>query len=313
LTANSITIGTRGSELALWQTYWVKEKLLEFFPQLNINIEIIKTTGDKILDVSLSNIGDKGLFTKELEKEMLEGNIDIAVHSLKDLPTKLPPGLMIGAVSEREDQLDAFVSEKYNSIDELPKGAIVATGSLRRKSQLLHYRNDLNITDVRGNVQTRLKRLKENNWDGMILAYAGLHRLGLKNLVKQVIPLNIMLPAVSQGVMAVEIRENDEFVKSVVSVIHDINSYYQILSERSFLRRLEGGCQVPIGAYSEIVDEDLVIEGVVASVDGKELVRDKVTGVKEKAKQLGTELAEKLLSMGADRILASVRNNESIT
>ncbi|RPI15217.1 MAG: hydroxymethylbilane synthase [Ignavibacteriae bacterium] len=305
-------IGTRGSELALWQTNWVKAELEKHYPELSVKVEIIKTTGDKILDVSLSKIGDKGLFTKEIENALLDKKIDLAVHSLKDLPTVLPRGLQIGAVSERIDQRDAFISYKYKSLDELPDNASVATGSLRRKSQLLNYKPLLNIIDIRGNLQTRFKKFEENGYDAMILAYAGVKRLGMDEKITQVIPVELMLPAVSQGVMAVEIREGDDDILELLSVINNKTSEIETSAERSMLNALQGGCQVPIGVYSYISDGKLIIEGMVASIDGRKMLRDKIEGDASESVALGKKLAEKLKAQGAEEILTAIRNETVI-
>ena len=304
---NNIVIGTRGSELALWQTNWVKSELQKLYPQLEIKTEVIKTKGDNILDVSLSRIGDKGLFTKEIENALLLKKIDLAVHSLKDLPTTLPNGLQIGAVSKRIDQHDVFISNKFSSIEKLPEGASVATGSLRRKSQLLNFKPSLNIIDIRGNLQTRFKKFEDNGYDGMILAYAGVKRLGMDEKITQVIPVNIMLPAVSQGVMAVEVRDGDEDIIRLLDCINDSQSYIETSAERSFLRALEGGCQVPIGVYSIIDNNMLHMEGMVASIDGRKMLRDNISGEISDNVNIGSELAEKLKIKGAVKILNEIR------
>lgn len=304
---NNIVIGTRGSELALWQTNWVKSELQKHYPQLEIKTEVIKTKGDNILDVSLSRIGDKGLFTKEIENALLLKKIDLAVHSLKDLPTSLPNGLQIGAVSKRIDQRDVFISNKFSSIEKLPEGASVATGSLRRKSQLLNFKPSLNIIDIRGNLQTRFKKFEDNGYDGMILAYAGVKRLGMDEKITQVIPVNIMLPAVSQGVMAVEVRDGDEDIIRLLDCINDSQSYIETSAERSFLRALEGGCQVPIGVYSIIDNNMLHMEGMVASIDGRKMLRDNISGEISDSVNIGSELAEKLKIKGAVKILNEIR------
>lgn len=304
---NRIVIGTRGSELALWQTNWVKSELQKHHPQLEIKTEVIKTKGDNILDVSLSKIGDKGLFTKEIENALLLKKIDLAVHSLKDLPTALPEGLQIGAVSERIDQRDVFISNKYSSLQELPENSSAATGSLRRKSQLLNFKPSLNIIDIRGNLQTRFKKFEENGYDSMILAYAGVKRLGMDDKITQIIPVDIMLPAVSQGVMAVEVRTGDDDIINLLDVINNKESETETSAERSFLRSLEGGCQVPIGVYSKIENNTLYMEGMVANINGKILLRDKVNGDKSNSVNLGIQLAEKLKSRGAADILNEIR------
>ena len=302
-------IGSRGSELALWQSNWAKSELEKIYPGINVEIKIIKTTGDKILDVPLSNIGDKGLFTKEIENALLNKDIDIAVHSLKDLPTVLPDGLTIGAVSERMEQRDVLISKICSRIDDLPIESKVATGSLRRKSQLLNFRPDLNIVDLRGNVTTRIKKFEESDWAAIILAFAGVKRLGLDKYIKQIIPVEVMLPAVSQGVMALEIRDGDEDVLGIVKALNNKQSEIEIKAERSFLKLLQGGCQVPIGVYSRIENDILTMDGMVGSIDGKSVIRDKKTGSINNPGKLGEELAEALLQQGAAEILELIREN----
>jgi hydroxymethylbilane synthase len=302
-----LKIGSRGSDLALWQTNFVKKKLEDAYPALSFEVKIITTTGDQMLDTALSKIGDKGLFTRQIENALLNGEIDLAVHSLKDLQTAQPVGLTIGAVLEREPPNDVLLSSRYNSIDELPKGARVATGSLRRKSQLLHYRPDLSITEIRGNVPTRIRKLDESELDGMILAYAGVHRLGLDSRIRQVIPFGIMLPAVGQGAMAVEVRADDTKVREIVSVLDDTETRNCVTAERAFLRRLEGGCQVPIGAMARVEGDRIYLEGVVGSLDGDKNLRERITGDIADADALGTRLAEQMLEKGAGEILEEVR------
>ena len=302
-------IGSRGSELALWQSNWAKAELEKKYPGFSFEIKIIKTTGDKILDVPLSNIGDKGLFTKEIENALLNNEIDMAVHSLKDLPTMLPDGLMVGAVSERIEQRDVLISKICSRVDDLPIEAKVATGSLRRKSQLLNFRPDLNIVDLRGNVTTRLKKFEESDWAGIILAFAGVKRLGLDKYIKQVIPVEIILPAVSQGVMGIEIRENDNEVSGIVRELNNKTSEIETRAERSFLKSLQGGCQVPIGAYSRIENDMITLEGMVASIDGKAVIRDKIEGSIGNPEKVGEELAERLLQQGAGEVLQLIREN----
>jgi hydroxymethylbilane synthase len=304
---NNLVIGSRGSELALWQTNFVKTKLEEFFPALNLEIKIIKTTGDRLLDVALAKIGDKGLFTRQIETALLNGEIDLAVHSLKDLQTVQPEGLTIGAVSERETPNDVLIAKTAASIDDLPKGARVATGSLRRKSQLLNYRPDLRIFEIRGNVPTRLKKFEESDLDAMILAFAGVHRLGLDAYIKQIIPFEIMLPAVGQGVMGVEIRNGDAQLKELLAKLNDENTEACITAERSFLRALEGGCQVPVGAYAFLKDDKIYLEGMAGSVDGGINLRDSIWGEKEDAARLGERLAQNLIEKGANKLLEQTR------
>lgn len=302
-----LVLGSRGSELALWQTRFVAHLLDSFFPSLELEIKVIETKGDLILDTALSKIGDKGLFTKQIEEKLLNGEIDLAVHSLKDLPTRLPAGLDIGAVLDRETPNDVLISKKAASIDELPDGARVATGSLRRKSQLLSYRNDLRVAEIRGNVPTRIRKFEESDLDAMILAFAGITRLGLKSYIKQIIPFEIMLPAVSQGVIGVEIRENDEATRELLKPINDDITEICVSAERSFLRVLEGGCQVPIGAFASIERDKIKLEGFVGNFDGSVTLRDSITGDAEAVESLGRSLADKMIAEGAGLILDDAR------
>lgn len=302
-----IVIGTRDSALALWQTNWVVEKLKQLNPTYTFRVVHIKTQGDKILDVALAKIGDKGLFTKELEVAMLEGRIDLAVHSMKDIPTALPSGLTLGAICQREDPADVVISPKGFTLATLRKDAKVGTSSLRRKAQLMNYRNDLQIQDVRGNLNTRLRKLETEGFDAIILAAAGVKRMGWEHLISQRIPFDICLPAVGQGAIGVEIREDDREVAEIVAKLHHPESAHAILAERALLRKLEGGCQIPIGALGRIQGDSLVLDGLVASLDGKEVLRSQIRGKKEEACYLGEQLAQKLLDMGAVKILAQVR------
>lgn len=301
-----IRIGTRKSQLALWQANFIAGKLKE----RGIEVEIIKITtqGDKILDVPLAKIGGKGLFVKEIEEAMLRGEIDIAVHSLKDVPTKLPDGLDIVAIPQREDPSDAFVSTKYTSLENLPAGAVVGTSSLRRKSQLLRLRPDLVIRDLRGNVDTRLKKLEEGQFDAIILAYAGLRRLGLEDKVKQKLTPEMMIPAVCQGFLGIEARVDDRAVLDAISFLNDEESFVRASAERSFLATLEGGCQVPLGAYCEIEGRKLRITGYISDLEGKEFFKDSLetdlgNSPVDTAKTAGRTLAEKLLEAGGKEIL----------
>ena len=302
-----LIIGSRGSDLALWQTRFVKAKLEELFPALKLEIEIIKTTGDKMLDVALAKIGDKGLFTRQIETALLNREIDLAVHSLKDLQTVQPEGLTIGAVLAREMPNDVLISKRYASIDDLPKGARVATGSLRRKSQLLHYRPDLQIFEIRGNVPTRIKKLEESNLDAMILAFAGVHRLGLDSYIKQIIPFETMLPAVGQGAMAVEIRSDDVKIRELLQKLNDPETNFCITAERAFLRTLEGGCQVPIGANAFLESDKIFLEGMAGNLEGIVNLRDSISGDKKDAADLGRQLAQRLIERGANRLLEETR------
>lgn len=304
-----LIIGSRGSELALYQTNLVKDRLEKLFPDLTVEITIIKTTGDKLLDVPLAKIGDKGLFTRQIEQELLDRNIDLAVHSLKDLQTRQPDGLAIGAVLRRELPNDVFVSRKYNSIDELPDGSTIATGSLRRRSQLLNFRPDLQIAEIRGNVPTRLSRLTSDGIDGMILAYAGMHRLGFDSQISQIIPFEVMLPAVGQGAIAVEIRSDDRAVEEIVQALDHSETRACVTAERSFLRVLEGGCQVPIGANARLLDGELVLDAFVGSLDGIACLRDRQKGSPDEAEAIGQTHAEAMMRMGANDLLSQARSD----
>ncbi|MGI8545552.1 MAG: hydroxymethylbilane synthase [Aridibacter sp.] len=304
---DKLIIGSRGSDLALWQTNFIKSELEKIFPEKQFEIRIIKTTGDKMLKVALSKIGDKGLFTKQLETALLEEEIDLAVHSLKDLQTEQPEKLKIGAVAKREKPFDVLISKKHASIDELPEGAKVATGSLRRKSQLLNYRKDLQIFEIRGNVPTRIKKFEESDLDAMILAYAGVHRLGLDSYISQIIPPEIMLPAVGQGAMAVEIRADDAELEELLQEISDKETFYCITAERSFLRRLEGGCQVPIAGFARLQNGKVYLRGMVGNMDGSINLHDEISGEINVAESLGITLAEKLIKQGANRLLEETR------
>lgn len=314
MSADGLIIGSRGSELALWQARWVQSELQKLFPEKNIRIEIIKTKGDKILDSPLSQIGDKGLFTREIENALLAGEIDLAVHSLKDLPTLLPEGLSLGAICKREDVRDVFIPHPHNPIRSLldqNHGARIATGSLRRKSQMLSLRPDFAIVDIRGNLNTRMKKLDESDWAGMILARAGVVRLGWQDRIGESIATDKILPAVSQGALGIEIRTDDKTIAELLKPLHHLPTAQAVLAERALLRKLEGGCQVPIGTFGRIEKENgqqvLKLDAVVGSLDGKTIVRGKMHGAPHSGEQIGVELAEILLRGGADRILASIR------
>ena len=298
-----IVIGTRSSKLALWQADYVADCLKKEYPGLQVEKKLMTTKGDKILDAPLAKIGGKGLFTKELEEEMLSGGIDIAVHSLKDMPTEVPEGLIIAAITKRADPGDAVVSLKYGHFADLPKGAKVGTSSLRRKAQLLHARPDLNIQDLRGNVNTRLRKLEEENFDAIVLAVAGLTRLGFAERITEVLPREMMLPAVGQGALAIEARGDDEELLQMLSFLNDEDMVCCAGGERAFLSKVEGGCQVPVGVFGSVVEGRLKLEAVIASLDGSRLYRDELTGPKAEAERLGRELAEKLLAAGGLEIM----------
>jgi hydroxymethylbilane synthase len=300
-----VRIGTRGSQLALYQTNLVAQSLKKDHPELEVEAVTIKTTGDKILDSPLSKIGDKGLFTREIERAILDGQIDFAVHSLKDLPTELPSGLKIAALGTREDVRDALIAQDGMRLLELPKGSTVATGSLRRRSQLLHLRSDLNLVDIRGNLNTRLRKLEKEGYAGMILAYAGIKRLGAADKVTEILEPEKMLPAVGQGIIAAEARGDDKDMFELLKDFNDTDSWSAAIAERAFMRRLEGGCQVPIGVYTSLGNKKMT--GMVASLDGEDVIVDSVDFDQEKPEKSGDALAEKLLFLGADKILAEIR------
>ncbi len=307
--ARTIRIGSRKSQLALVQTYWVQEQLQKSFPEMSFEVHTMSTHGDKILDVALAKIGDKGLFTKELEVGMLNQEIDFAVHSLKDLPTRLPEGLVLAAITERENPADALVlheKHKGKQIDTLPEGAVIGTSSLRRLAQLRHHFPHLQFKDVRGNLNTRMSKLDAGEYDALILAVAGLQRLGMGDRVHQILPKEISLHAVGQGALGIECRGDDAELLSLLKAIEHPQTRDRCLAERSFLRELEGGCQVPIGVNTEINDGNLTLTGIVASVDGQKLAKDTVSGAAQDAEQLGKELAQILRKQGAQEILDEI-------
>jgi hydroxymethylbilane synthase len=304
-----LRIASRRSQLAMVQTNWVKAELEKAHPELTITVEAMATQGDKILDVALAKIGDKGLFTKELEAQMLVGRADIAVHSLKDLPTNLPEGLMLGCITEREDPADALVVNAKNAnhrLDTLPEGAVVGTSSLRRLAQLRHHYPHLSFKDVRGNVITRLEKLDSGDYDCLILAAAGLERLGFGDRIHQIIPGDISLHAVGQGALGIECVEGKPEVLEIIKVLEHTTTSRRCLAERAFLRELEGGCQVPIGVNSQISNDDLTLTGMVASLDGKRLIRDQANGSAADPESIGIELAGKLKQQGAGDILKEI-------
>ena len=304
-----LRIASRRSQLAMVQTNWVKAELEKAHPGLTITVEAMATQGDKILDVALAKIGDKGLFTKELEAQMLVGRAEIAVHSLKDLPTNLPEGLMLGCITEREDPADALVVNAKNAnhrLDTLPEGAVVGTSSLRRLAQLRHHYPHLSFKDVRGNVITRLEKLDSGDYDCLILAAAGLERLGFGDRIHQIIPGDISLHAVGQGALGIECVEGKPEVLEIIKVLEHTTTSRRCLAERAFLRELEGGCQVPIGVNSQISNEELTLTGMVASLDGKRLIRDQASGSAADPESIGIELAGKLKQQGAGAILKEI-------
>ncbi|MDH6100599.1 hydroxymethylbilane synthase [Anabaenopsis sp. FSS-46] len=307
--ARTIRIGSRKSQLALVQTDWVREQLQKSFPDITFEVHTMSTQGDKILDVALAKIGDKGLFTKELEVGMLSQEIDFAVHSLKDLPTNLPEGLTLAVITERENPADALVvHEKYQDkqIETLPAGAVIGTSSLRRLAQLRHKFPHFTFKDVRGNLNTRMAKLDAGEYDALILAAAGLQRLGMSDRIHQILPPEISLHAVGQGALGIECRADDQEIITILKAIEHPQTRDRCLAERAFLRVLEGGCQVPIGVNTDINGQELTLTGIVASVDGQKLVKDTVTGAAKDAENLGAELAQLLRQQGAQEILEEI-------
>jgi len=298
-----IRIGTRGSRLALVQTRSIVDAIRAKHPEVAVEVEIIETQGDRILDRPLSAIGDAGVFIKEIETALLEERVDLAVHSMKDLPSKLTSGLSLAAATERVDPRDVLVSRSASSLEALPRGATVATGSLRRRSQLLALRPDLKVEDLRGNVPTRLEKFDRSTWDAILLAGAGLERLGLATRIRSYIPVESMLPAVGQGALALETRASDRGLAEMVAFLSHTPTERAVVSERSFLARLEGGCRVPIAAYAEIREDKLSLRGYVGAVDGSRHLRREIEGDPSRAESLGGELAESMLAEGAAAIL----------
>ncbi len=306
--ARALRVGTRGSELALVQTRSIVASLKQTLPEVDIQIQIIRTKGDLVVDVPLSQVGDRGLFIKELENALMDGSVDFAVHSMKDLPSELPAGLVVASVTERLDSRDLLITRGARSLKELPRNATLATGSLRRRSQALASRPDLQIVELRGNITTRLRKFDESTWDSMILASAGLARLGLAEHVSTPIPTEQMLPAVGQGALGLEARADDAEVLECLSNLGDEVTSAEVEAERALLRRLQGGCQVPIGARGRVVDNELMLEAYVGTTDGRRHLRRKAEGTMEKARELGDHLAEAMLKDGAREILEETRS-----
>ncbi len=305
---NKIRIATRGSQLALIQSNMVKSWLEGRYPGIDVELVIIKTLGDKILDSPLSKVGGKGLFVKEIEESLLKKETDIAVHSMKDVPTDFPECLHIQSISSREIPMDAFISKSYPSLNHLPKNAIIGTSSLRRQVQLLHRFPEFQFKDIRGNVNTRLKKLEEEKLDGIILACAGLNRMALDQEITEVISSDICIPAVGQGAIGIESRIEDDYINTMIRDFNDPITYTCVMAERSFMKRLEGGCQVPIAGFSVITGDELKIVGMISSLDGKKYLFDEAIGRVDEYKELGITLAENLLRQGAGDILLEIRN-----
>ncbi len=301
--SHKLVIGSRGSQLALWQANWVKSELERLHSNVDINIRVIKTSGDKIQDVPLAKIGGKGLFVKEIEEALLVKEIDLAVHSMKDMPIELPAELVVSVITKRESPLDALISKNGETLANLPQGATIGTSSLRRSSQLLKYRVDFEIHPLRGNVDTRLRKVKEGNYDAIILASAGLNRLGWASYITEEISDEVLLPAMGQGALGIETRLDDAKTYDLISALNHEQTNYAVTAERSLVGRLDGGCQVPIGAYAKIDDNLITLMGLVASLDGKMIYRSENVGPVGDAINIGQELGSKLLKMGANEIL----------
>lgn len=308
---NVLRIATRQSPLALWQAHYVKDRLMACHPGLNVELVPMVTKGDVILDTPLAKVGGKGLFVKELELALLDNRADIAVHSMKDVPVEFPLGLGLVTICEREDPRDAFVSNRYDSLDALPEGSIVGTSSLRRQCQIAARRPDLIIRSLRGNVGTRLGKLDNGEYDAIILAVAGLKRLGQESRVRVALPAELSLPAVGQGAVGIECRMDDDRTRELLAPLNHVETAIRVKAERAMNTRLEGGCQVPIGSYAEIVEGEIWLRALVGSPDGAQMVRGERRGKPEDAEQMGVSLADELLANGARDILNAVYDGES--
>ncbi len=306
LAKDTLFIGTRGSALALWQAEWVKTQLKKRYPQFDFPLVKIKTAGDKIHDVPLARMGGKGLFVKEIEEALIKNNIDLAVHSLKDVPTLLPPQLMLSVIPKRENPLDALISREGRRLEELPVQARLGTSSLRRQAQLLNLRPDFKIETLRGNLDTRIKKLETEKLDGIIIAAAGVIRMGWEGKITQYLDSEKFLPAIGQGALGIETRRDDLTTNKMVAFLHHPDTALCVCAERSFLKKLEGGCQVPIAAFGKIANGKLFLEGLISSLDGKKIIRDTIKGNPEEAEKAGLLLAEKLLDAGGKAILKEI-------
>ncbi len=304
--ARKIRIGTRGSQLALWQTHWVQSTLQDLHPAITFELITIKTTGDKITNVPLAQVGGSALFVKELEQALTDQRIDIAVHSMKDMPSSMPNGLSIGAVPERETPLDVLISKNGEPFSQLPTGAAIGTSSLRRQSQLLHARYDIKVIPIRGNLDTRIKKLSIENLDAIIVAAAGVKRLNFQDKITEYLDEALMLPAVGQGALCIEVRTDDQEVANLVKPMDHAPTRTVVTAERAFLRKLGGSCQVPMAAYGELDQNQLTLHGLVASVDGAQIIRDTAFGSAQAPETVGDALSETLLGAGADKILEQI-------
>jgi hydroxymethylbilane synthase len=306
MTTHTLRIGTRGSRLALWQAHWVQHQLEQLHSGLTVSLVPITTQGDKILDVPLAKVGGKGLFVKELEEALYDGSVDLAVHSMKDVPSVLPPGLILPCIPPREDPRDALVTPDGCGFAQLPRGARIGTSALRRQAQLLHQRPDLRIVSLRGNVETRLRKMEEENLDGIVLAAAGLKRLELAECVSEYLDTSLSLPAIGQGALGLECRQDDARTLDLIAPLHHADTAVAVTAERAFLRRLNGGCQVPLAAYATVAGDRVTLTGLVAEIDGSCLLKETLAAPVAQAEAIGRQLAERLLAQGADRILAAL-------
>ncbi|MDH3348229.1 MAG: hydroxymethylbilane synthase [Desulfobulbaceae bacterium] len=306
-----IKLGTRASLLAVTQSTWVKNQIEKHHPETTVELVKITTKGDKILDVPLAKVGGKGLFVKEIEDALLEKRVDLAVHSMKDVPTEVPDALHVAIIPPRENPHDAFISVKYGSLDEMPKDSVIGTSSLRRKSQLAHLRPDIKIDDLRGNLDTRLRKLEEGQYDAIILATAGLNRLGMADRITSIFTAQQMLPAIGQGALGIELRKDDDELFEGMQFLHNPETDMTVAAERAFLLRLEGGCQVPIGAFASLSGDTISLTGLIAAVDGETILKEVIEGPATEADILGTKLAEQLLDLGGKEILDQVYGSEN--
>ena len=309
MAGTALTIGTRGSQLALWQANWVKEAIERHHPDLTVDLAVIKTRGDKILDVPLAKVGGKGLFVKEIEEALLDGRVDLAVHSMKDMPAEIPAGLCIGAIPEREEPRDVLISRTGEPLERLRPNPRVGTSSLRRAAQLRHVRPDADIVPLRGNLDTRLRKLAEDDLDAIVLAAAGVRRLGLAHRITQILDESVMLPAVGQGALCIETRQDDPRLAAVIASLDHRPTRQVVLGERAFLNRLEGGCQVPIAGHGRIDDSGYTLTGLVCEVDGGRRIKAVRAGTAEESEAVGLALAEAMLAEGAGEILERLNAN----
>ncbi|MCP3876363.1 MAG: hydroxymethylbilane synthase [Desulfobacteraceae bacterium] len=306
----NICIGTRGSQLALWQANFIKSEIEHLFPELGVELNIIKTTGDRITDRPLAMVGGKGLFVKEIENALLNNDIDLAVHSMKDMPGELPEGLIIGAIPERENPFDVLISKNKSLLADYKKGAKIGTSSLRRASQIKHVRPDVTIESIRGNLDTRINKLKSGEYDAIVLAAAGLRRLDQAHEITQYLDDTLMVPAVGQGALCIETRANDHAVSPIMKKLDHYESRICVTGERAFLKQIEGSCHIPVACFGKIVDDHVVFTAVVASEDGKELIKEQITSSLDQVERAGFSLANQVLEKGGKKILEQLNSND---